>query len=206
MKAILVNGSPRASGNTSLALKEIEGVLVEEGFEVTSIQVGHLPIRGCLACGKCHELGRCVIDDAVNRDAALFREADAVVFASPVYYAMANGTLVSYLQRLFYSSHIDWRYKVGAAVAVARRGGLSSTFDELNKFFSITGMTVAGGQYWNGVHGRAAGEAKEDTEGLQQMRTLARHIAFLVKATALEKAKEGGLPSDEKPVYTNFVR
>ena len=119
MKAILVNGSPRASGNTSLALKEIEGVLVEEGFEVTRIQVGHLPIRGCLACGKCHELGRCVIDDAVNRDAALFREADAVVFASPVYYGMANGTLVSYLQRLFYSSHIDWRYKVGAAVAVA---------------------------------------------------------------------------------------
>lgn len=206
MKAILVNGSPRASGNTSLALKEIEGVLVEEGFEVTSIQVGHLHIRGCLACGKCHELGRCVIDDAVNRDAALFREADAVVFTSPVYYGMANGTLVSYLQRLFYSSRIDWRYKVGAAVAVARRGGLSSTFDELNKFFSITGMTVAGGQYWNGVHGRAAGEAKEDTEGLQQMRTLARHIAFLVKATALEKAKEGDLPSDEKPVYTNFVR
>lgn len=206
MKAILVNGSPRANGNTSLALKEIEGVLVGEGFEVASIQVGHLPIRGCLACGKCDELGRCVIDDAVNRDAALFREADAVVFASPVYYGMANGTLVSYLQRLFYSSRIDWRYKVGAAVAVARRGGLSSTFDELNKFFSITGMTVAGGQYWNGVHGRAAGEAKEDTEGLQQMRTLARHIAFLVKATALEKAKEGGLPSDEKVVYTNFVR
>ncbi len=206
MKAILVNGSPHPSGNTSLALEEIENVLKEEGFDVTVIQVGHLPIRGCLACRKCHEIGRCVIEDRVKKDAPFFAEADALVFASPVYYGMANGTLVNYLQRLFFSSRIDWRYKVGAAVAVARRGGITSTFDELNKFFSINGMTVAGGQYWNGLHGRDPGEGKEDAEGLQQMRTLARHIAFLSRASISEKEAEGGFPADEAPTFTNFVR
>lgn len=206
MKAVLVNGSPRKGGNTSLALEELGEVLLEEGFEVKTVEVGLKAVHGCIACGRCKETGHCVFEDVVNETAPLFAEADAVVFASPVYYGMANGTLVSYLQRLFYSAGIDWNYKVGAAVAVARRGGLSATFDELNKFFSISGMTVAGGQYWNGLHGRAAGEAKEDLEGLQQMRTLAHHIAFLVRATINEKEKEGGYPEKEKPIVTNFVR
>ena len=205
MKVLMINGSPRANGNTALALKEMEKVFLSEGIEVETVQVGNKAIRGCIACQSCKKNGRCVLDDLVNETAPKFEAADGLVAASPVYYASANGTLVSFLDRLFYSTPFDKTMKVGAAVAAARRGGLTATYDELNKYFTICGMPVASGQYWNGVHGRAAGEAAADAEGLQQMRTLARNMAFLMKSIALGK-ETYGLPEKEPAVVTNFVR
>ena len=205
MKVLIINGSPRKNGNTSIALAPMEAVFAEEGIEVTSVQVGHEVVRGCVACNGCAKLGRCVYDDCVNQLAPLFEEADGLVVASPVYYGSANATLVAVLDRLFYSTHFDKTMKVGAAVACARRGGLTATFDELNKYFTISGMPVASGQYWNGVHGAAPGQANEDAEGLQQMRTLARNMAFLMKSIALGK-EAFGLPQREEGIFTNFVR
>ena len=205
MKVLIINGSPRKNGNTSIALAQMEAVFAEEGIEVTSVQVGHEVVRGCVACNGCAKLGRCVYDDCVNQLAPLFEEADGLVVASPVYYGSANATLVAVLDRLFYSTHFDKTMKVGAAVACARRGGLTATFDELNKYFTISGMPVASGQYWNGVHGAAPGQANEDAEGLQQMRTLARNMAFLMKSIALGK-EAFGLPKREEGIFTNFVR
>lgn len=205
MKVLIINGSPRKNGNTSIALAQMEAVFAEEGIEVTSVQVGHEVVRGCVACNGCAKLGRCVYDDCVNQLAPLFEEADGLVVASPVYYGSANATLVAVLDRLFYSTHFDKTMKVGAAVACARRGGLTATFDELNKYFTISGMPVASGQYWNGVHGAAPGQANEDAEGLQQMRTLARNMAFLMKSIALGK-EAFGLPQREEGIFTNFVR
>ncbi len=205
MKVLILNGSPRACGNTALALAEMEKIFLSEGIEVETVQVGNKAVRGCIACGKCRELGKCVFDDAVNELAPKFAECDGIVVGSPVYYASANATLVALLQRLFYSSACDKRMKVGASVAVARRGGTSSTFDELNKFFTISGMPVASSQYWNSVHGAAPGEAEKDAEGLQTMRTLARNMAFLMKSIALGKEKYG-LPEKEAPARTNFIR
>ena len=205
MKVLIINGSPRKNGNTSIALAQMEAVFAEEGIEVTSVQVGHEVVRGCVACNGCAKLGRCVYDDCVNQLAPLFDEADGLVVASPVYYGSANATLVAVLDRLFYSTHFDKTMKVGAAVACARRGGLTATFDELNKYFTISGMPVASGQYWNGIHGAAPGQANEDAEGLQQMRTLARNMAFLMKSIALGK-EAFGLPQREEGIFTNFVR
>ena len=205
MKVLIINGSPRKNGNTSIALAQIEAVFAEEGIEVTSVQVGHEVVRGCVACNGCAKLGRCVYDDCVNQLAPLFEEADGLVVASPVYYGSANATLVAVLDRLFYSTHFDKTMKVGAAVACARRGGLTATFDELNKYFTISGMPVASGQYWNGIHGAAPGQADEDAEGLQQMRTLARNMVFLMKSIALGK-EAFGLPQREEGIFTNFVR
>ena len=205
MKVLIINGSPRKNGNTSIALAQMEAVFAEEGIEVTSVQVGREVVRGCVACNGCAKLGRCVYDDCVNQLAPLFEEADGLVVASPVYYGSANATLVAVLDRLFYSTHFDKTMKVGAAVACARRGGLTATFDELNKYFTISGMPVASGQYWNGIHGAAPGQANEDAEGLQQMRTLARNMAFLMKSIALGK-EAFGLPQREEGVFTNFVR
>ncbi len=205
MKVLMVNGSPKKEGNTSLALAEMEKIFAEEGIEVVSMHIGNKDIRGCIACGKCGELGHCVFEDAVNKAAAVFEEADGLVVGTPVYYGSANGTLVSFLDRLFYSTPFSKTMKVGAAVAVARRGGLTATYDELNKYFGISGMPIAAGQYWNGVHGAAPGEAEQDAEGLQQMRTLARNMAFLMKAIADRKEK-AGLPDREPGIYTNFVR
>ncbi len=205
MKVLIINGSPRKNGNTSIALAQMEAVFAEEGIEVTSVQVGHEVVRGCVACNGCAKLGRCVYDDCVNQLAPLFEEADGLVVASPVYYGSANATLVAVLDRLFYSTHFDKTMKVGAAVACARRGGLTATFDELNKYFTISGMPVASGQYWNGIHGAAPGQANEDAEGLQQMRTLARNMAFLMKSIALGK-EAFGLPQREEGIFTNFVR
>ena len=205
MKVLIINGSPRKNGNTGIALEQMEAVFAEEGIEVTSVQVGHEVVRGCVACNGCAKLGRCVYDDCVNQLAPLFEEADGLVVASPVYYGSANATLVAVLDRLFYSTHFDKTMKVGAAVACARRGGLTATFDELNKYFTISGMPVASGQYWNGVHGAAPGQANEDAEGLQQMRTLARNMAFLMKSIALGK-EAFGLPQREEGIFTNFVR
>ena len=205
MKVLIINGSPRIGGNTAIALAEMQKVFAEEGIETEEVQIGQKAIRGCIACGFCHENGRCIFNDEVNEINARFAEADGLIIASPVYYASANGTLISFLDRLFYSSNFNKTMKVGASVVVARRGGISATFDELNKYFTICGMPVASSQYWNGVHGSDKGEANEDAEGLQTMRTLARNMSFLIKSIALGKEKYG-LPEKEKPQRTNFIR
>ncbi|MBQ3990250.1 MAG: flavodoxin family protein [Bacteroidales bacterium] len=205
MKILLINGSPRANGNTAIALHEMEKVFATEGVETEYIQVGNKPIRGCMACGACANAGKCVFDDIVNEVAPKFEQCDGIVVGSPVYYASANATLVAFLDRLFYSTSFDKTMKVGASVVVARRGGLSATFDELNKYFTIAGMPVASSQYWNSIHGSQLGEAQSDAEGLQTMRTLARTMAFLVKSIALGKEKFG-LPEKESRVATNFIR
>ena len=201
----MINGSPRVNGNTSIALKEMEKVFEENGIEVVTMQIGNKAIRGCIACNSCGKNGRCVFDDEVNLAARELADADGMVIASPVYYASANGTLVSFLDRLFYSAPVDKRMKVGASVAVARRGGLSATFDELNKYFTINNMPVASSQYWNSVHGREKGEAEQDGEGLQTMRVLARNMTFLMKSIALGK-EQFGLPEQEERVFTHFIR
>ena len=205
MKVLMINGSPHANGNTALALKEMQTVFEAEGVEVDLVQVGHLTVKGCTGCAACFKLGKCVMDDIVCEISEKFKECDGMVIASPVYYASANGTLISLLDRLFYSSRFDKRMKVGASVAVARRGGCSATFDQLNKYFTISGMPVASSQYWNSVHGALPGQAAEDGEGLQTMRTLARNMTFLMKSIALGK-EAYGLPAKEKSVWTNFVR
>jgi len=205
MKVLILNGSPKDNGNTALALKEMRSIFLAEGIEVDYVHVGALNIRGCLACLKCYKTGKCVIDDAVNEIAKKLEEADGLVLGSPVYYASANSTLTALLDRLFYSAPFDKRMKVGASVAVARRGGCSSTFDQLNKYFTISGMPVASSQYWNSVHGAKPGEAVEDGEGLQIMRTLAHNMSFLMKSIALGREKFG-LPEKEQPIRTNFVR
>ena len=205
MKVLMLNGSPRAGGNTATALREMEQVFQAEGVETEIVQVGAQQIRGCVACGGCAKLGRCVFDDAVNELAPKFEACDGLVVGSPVYYASANATLVALLTRLFYSTPFDKSMKVGASVVAARRGGLSATFDELNKFFTISGMPVASSQYWNSVHGRLPGEAAQDAEGLQTMRTLARNMTFLMKSIALGK-EAFGLPEKEPRQATNFIR
>lgn len=205
MKVLMINGSPRTSGNTSMALEEMRKVFESEGIETKIVQIGNKDIRGCLACGRCKELGKCVFNDIVNELAADFEKADGLVVASPVYYASANATLIAALDRLFYSSRFDKTMKVGASVVCARRGGCSATFDELNKYFTIAGMPIASSQYWNSVHGRAPGEVSEDAEGMQTMRTLARNMAFLMKSIALGK-EAYGLPEKEDHVWTNFIR
>lgn len=205
MKVLMINGSPRENGNTALALKEMENVFHTQGIEVKTVQIGKEAIRGCMACYSCKKTGKCVIDDIVNVIAKDFEECDGIVVGSPVYYASANGTLISFLDRLFYSTSFSKTMKVGANVAVARRGGCSSTFDELNKYFTICGMAVASSQYWNSVHGRNIGDVAKDEEGLQTMRTLANNMVFLMKSIALGKEKFG-LPEKEKPIATNFVK
>ena len=205
MKVLLFNGSPKANGNTALALREMEAVFAKNGIETETIHLGHLDIRGCVACGTCSKNGKCAINDIVNEIAPKFEACDGAVFGSPVYYASPNGTLLSFLDRLFYSTPFDKRMKVGASVAVARRGGCSATFDALNKYFTISGMPIASSQYWNMVHGCVPGEAAEDGEGLQTMRTLAENMSFLMKAIALGK-EQFGLPAREKGIATNFVR
>ena len=205
LRVLMLNGSPRANGNTSIALREMEKIFTESGLETERVQVGNRVIRGCIACGKCAELGRCVFDDLVNELAPKLEACDGLVVGSPVYYASANATLVALLTRLFYSTSFDKTMKVGAAVAAARRGGLSSTFDELNKFFTISGMPVASSQYWNSIHGRAAGEAEQDGEGLQTMRVLARNMTFLMRSIALGR-EQFGLPEKEARIATHFIR
>jgi multimeric flavodoxin WrbA len=205
MKVLILNGSPKANGNTAAALAEMEAVFTAEGFDVETVQVGGLVIRGCTGCGTCYRTGKCVFDDPVNELALKLAECDGLVIGSPVYYASANGTLIALLDRLFYSTRFSKTMKVGASVAVARRGGCSATFDQLNKYFTISGMPVASSQYWNSVHGAKPGQAQADAEGMQTMRTLARNMSFLMKAIALGKDAYG-LPEQEKPQYTNFIR
>lgn len=205
MKVLMLNGSPRSNGNTYTALHEMEKIFAQQGIETEIVNVGGQAVRGCAACGACAKKGKCAFDDLVNETAPKFEACDGLVIGSPVYYASANGTLVSFVDRLFYSTPFDKTMKVGASVVAARRGGLSATFDELNKYFTISGMPVASSQYWNSVHGRMAGEAEQDGEGLQTMRTLARNMAFLMKSIALGK-EQYGLPEKEEKIATHFVR
>lgn len=205
MKVLMINGSPRVGGNTAVALEEMEKAFAKNGIGTETVQIGNQAIRGCIACGSCGKKGRCVFDDAVNEVAPKFAEADGLVIASPVYYASANGTLVSFLDRLFMSCKCDKRMKVGASVVIARRGGLSATFDELNKYFTISSMPIASSTYWNSVHGRVKGEAAEDAEGLQTVRTLADNMSFLIKSIALGKERFG-LPDTEPKQFTHFIR
>jgi multimeric flavodoxin WrbA len=205
MKILLINGSPKSEGNTFIALSEVAKTLEAEGIETEIIHVGHQDIHGCIACAKCKEQGKCVFDDLVNEVNKKFETADGIVVGSPVYYASPAGTLVAFLDRLFYSAAFDKSMKVGAAVAVARRGGTSATFDMLNKYFTISNMPVVSSQYWNSVHGRTPGEASQDAEGLQTMRQLGRNMAFLVKSIQLGKEKLG-MPEREEWTATNFIR
>ena len=205
MKVLIINGSPRKGGNTATALAEAAKILEQQGLEVITYQIGAKATQGCIACNYCKLNGKCVFDDEVVELSEILRTADGVIIGSPVYYAAANGSLIALLDRLFYSTSFDKRMKVGASVAVARRGGCSATFDQLNKYFTISGMPIASSQYWNSVHGRKPGEAEQDLEGLQTMRTLAHNMAFLIKSIALGKA-EFGLPAKEEPLHTNFIR
>lgn len=205
MKVLMINGSPKAEGNTYIALNEMQKVFEEEGIEVEIVHVGNKIVRGCVSCMTCTVKGCCVFDDIVNETATKFEECDGMVVASPVYYASANGTLTAFLDRLFFSSGFNKTMKVGASVVAARRGGLSATFDQLNKYFTISGMPVASSQYWNSIHGAMPGEAAEDVEGLQTMRTLARNMTFLMKSIALGKEKYG-LPEKEEQTKMNFIR
>lgn len=205
MKVLMINGSPHPRGNTFTALQEMDEVFRKEGIETELIQIGSQNIRGCIACYSCAEKGKCVFDDIVNETAPKFEACDGLVVGSPVYYASANATLVAFLDRLFYSTQFDKTMKVGASVVAARRGGLSATFDELNKYFMIAGMPVASSQYWNSIHGSTPGQALQDKEGLQTMRILAANMSFLIKSIALGK-KAYGLPEKEPVCKTNFIR
>ncbi len=205
MKVLLINGSPHSKGSTYTALHEMEKIFAENGIETEMIHAGGQNIRGCIACGSCKRTGKCAFDDLVNETAGKFEACDGLVVGSPVYYASANATVSAFLDRLFYSTRFDKTMKVGASVVSARRGGLSATFDELNKYFTICGMPVASSQYWNSIHGNNADEAARDSEGLQIMRTLARNMSFLMKSIALGR-KEYGLPEKEERVGTNFIR
>ncbi len=205
MKILLINGSPHKNGTTYAALNEVARTLKEDGVDSEIVQVGHLKLNGCLGCNGCSTLGRCVIDDAVNEVARKFEDSDGIIVASPVHYAAPSGAIISFLDRLFYSTRFDKRGKVGAAVVCARRGGCSAAFDVLNKYFSISCMPLVSSTYWNQVHGASAEDAALDEEGMQCMRNLARNTAFLVKSIALGREREG-LPQCEKTFRTNFIR
>jgi multimeric flavodoxin WrbA len=206
MKVLLINGSPKANGNTAFALSQMEEVFHAAGVETECLQVGSQLIRGCTGCAGCYKLGKCVFDDLVNETAAKLPEYDGIVIGSPVYYASPNGTLLSFLDRLFYSTgKIDKRMKVGASVVVARRGGCTAAMDVLNKYFTISEIPVASSTYWNIIHGGKPGEAEQDAEGIRTMRNLAKNMVFLMNAIAAEKEKSG-LPDPEKKVFTNFIR
>ena len=207
MKVLIINGSPRIDGNTTIAINELIKTFDKEEIETEIVQIGNKDIRGCVACYKCHETGKCVFNDLVNEVALKLKEVDGLIIASPVYYAQANGTLVSFIQRLFFSTSrtIDKTMKVGASIAICRRGGASATFDELNKYFTISNMPVVSSQYWNSVHGLVQGQAVQDLEGLQTMRTLAKNMVFLIKSIQLGK-NEFGLPEKEEVISTHFIR
>ena len=205
MKVLMINGSPNREGCTYTALSKVAKTLEKNGIESEIVHVGNKDIRGCIGCRKCKETGKCVFNDLVNEVAPKFAECDGIVIGSPVYFASANGTLISFIDRLFYSTTIDKTMKVGAAVVSARRGGCSATFDELNKYFTISGMPIASSQCWNSVHGYTPEQVHQDQEGMQVMRTLGNNMAFLIKSIALGKEKFG-LPQKEEHIFTNFIR
>ena len=205
MKTLLINGSPHANGCTFTALNIVAVELQKNGIETEIVHIGNKDIRGCVACGKCYELGHCVFNDMVNEVASKLEQADGLVVGSPVYYAGPNGTLTNLLDRLFYSAHYDLRMKVGAAVVSARRGGTTAAFDRLNKYFTISEMPVVSSRYWNMVHGHTAEDVMKDEEGCQIMRVLGRNMAFLIRAIAAERERNG-LPEKVAASYTNFIR
>ncbi len=205
LNALLVNGSPHEDGNTARALQEIEKVFVKNGVKVTTVGICTAQISGCTGCGACSKTGKCVKHDLVNAVAPLFEKADCLIVGTPVHFASPCGTIISFMDRLFCSCHFDKRFKVGAAVAVARRGGATASVDVLDKYFTISGMPVVPSSYWNIIHGNVPGEVEQDAEGLQTMRNLAENATFLMRSIALGK-KEYGLPEAEKKVKTNFVR
>ena len=205
MKILIINGSPKANGNTARSLAEAEAIFAKEGIEIENIHVGKEMICGCMACQACKKTGKCAIDDIVNEVAPKFEECDGILIGSPVHFAGPSATLTAFLDRLFYSNKSDKRMKVGAAIVVARRGGCASAFDQLNKYLTYCGMAVATSQYWNSIHGAVPGEVENDEEGLQTVRTLANNMVFLMKSIALGKEKYG-LPEKEKPARTNFIR
>jgi len=205
LNVLLINGSPNAKGCTYTALSEVERTLQAEGIATELVHIGNRDIRGCIACYKCAEQGHCVFSDAVNELAPKFEAADGLVVGSPTYYAGPNGTLTNLLDRLFFSTPFSKRMKVGAAVCSARRGGTTATFDRLNKYFTISEMPVASSRYWNMVHGHNAEDVLKDEEGIQCMRILGRNMAFLLRAIAAERERNG-LPMQEETVYTNFIR
>ncbi|MBR6349659.1 MAG: flavodoxin family protein [Lachnospiraceae bacterium] len=206
MKVLIINGSPRKNGNTSMAIDEMVKVFDKNGIETEIVRIGNLDICGCRACEGCHKTGRCVIDDIVNETAPKFEEADGMIVASPVYYASPNGNIISFLDRLFFSTTFDKRMKVGAAACIARRAGTTASCDVLNKYFLISGMPVAASRYWNVAFGAKQGEFSQDTEGLQIMRTLAENMTFLMKSIALGKEQFGLPEQDSNKIFTNFVR
>ena len=204
MKALLINGSPHAKGCTYTALSELKHTLEAEGIETELIHVGNQDVRGCIACGQCRKLGKCVFDDVVNEVASKLAEADAFEIGAPVYYSSPAGGAISFMDRLFFSTfNVDKTMKVGAAVVTCRRGGNTASFDVLNKYFSISGMPIASSQYWNMVYGGSAEEVLKDAEGLQTMRTLGRNMAFMIKSIQLGK-QQFGLPEKEPTTFTNF--
>lgn len=206
MKILMINGSPHINGNTKIAFNEMITIFNKEGIETEIVDIGHKDIRGCIACMNCKKgTDKCIFDDIVNETAKKFEECDGIVIGTPVYFGSANSTLISFLTRLFYSVPFDKTMKVGASVVVARRGGISSTYDEINKFFAISGMPIASTQYWNAIHGREQGEALQDKEGLQTMRVLARNMSFLLKSI-VDGKKKYGLPEKEEFHRTNFIR
>ena len=205
MKVLFLNGSPHKEGVGKRAIREMQDIFEVEGIECEVVEIGGLNVRGCSACLACYKLGKCAIDDEVNEVAEKLKEADALVVSSPIYYAAPNGTVLSFLNRLFYSSRFDKTMKVGAAITTARRGGITAGLDVVNKYFSICGMPIASGQYWNGLHGALAEDAEEDLEGLQMLRTLARNMVFLMRSIALGKEKYG-IPEREKQIRTNFIK
>lgn len=203
MKVLVLNGSPRANGCTATALNEVVRTLHFEGIDTELVHVGNQDIRGCIACNRCVEQKKCVFDDLVNGTAKSFEEADGLIIGSPVYYGSPNGTFLSFLDRLFYSTPFSKHMKVGAAVVSCRRGGNTASFDVLNKYFSISAMPIASSTYWNQVHGFTAEDVKKDLEGLQTMRNLARNMAFMIKTIADGKEKYG-LPQQENSAFTSF--
>ena len=206
MKVLLINGSPKANGNTAFALSQMAEVFAAEGVETEIVQVGNQALRGCIGCANCYKTHKCVFDDLVNETAPKLAEVDGVVIGSPVYYAAPNGTLLSFLDRLFYSTgHINKRMKVGASVVCARRGGCTAAFDVLNKYFTISEMPVASSSYWNMIHGAKPGDAQQDAEGIRTVRNLAKNMTFLMKSIALGK-EAYGLPEKERGIFTNFIR
>ena len=205
MKVLIINGSPRLEGNSTRLVKELTSVFDKENVEVDLYQIGNKAIRGCMACGYCYTHGECVFKDDVNDLAKRFEQADGLIVLAPVYYGSANGSIISLLDRLFYSSHFDRRFKVGAAFAVARRAGTTATFDELNKYFALNQMPIASGRYWNNGFGREQGQIEEDLEGLQNARIVARNMTFLMRGIALAKEKYG-LPEKEEITYTHFIK
>ena len=204
MKVLILNGSPKSNGCTARALKEVENTLNNEGIETETILVGNKDIRGCISCGFCHENGKCVFNDLVNETATKFKEADGIIIGTPVYYAGANGNLISFLDRLFYSTTFDKTMKVGAGVISSRRAGSTSAFDEINKYFTICNMPIVSSSYWNEVHGFSAEDVEKDLEGLQTMRNLGRNMAFMIKSIKLGKEKFG-LPQNERDSFTSFA-